>query len=206
MLDPVGQLGLSLGQQDDFLVDARRLAASVDLRDPPHTRECVGAGAEHQLLQIPDLGQVSCLRCREDALPQTPYVVLDLPPVDRRPVGDLVLRSVRRAGCGRSGLRRPSHVCRHGVQLALRFRCLWSSFLHGLTRPTSAPFQAGTSAPIRPVMRGTADGGVSVWFPVSCCLSATGIRLLGLPAPAGELGLPCGWLIDPKLKGFYSRV
>ena len=103
VLHPVGQLGLLLGQQDDLPVDPRRLAASVDLRDPPHTRECVGAGAEHQLLQIPDLGQVSCLRCREDALPQPPYVVLDLPPVDRRPVGDLVLRSVRHAGGGRCG-------------------------------------------------------------------------------------------------------
>lgn len=28
--------------------------------------------------------------------------------------------------------------------------------------------------------------------PVSCCLSAVGIGLLGHPAPAGELNLPCG--------------
>ena len=153
MLDPVGQLGLFLGQQDDFSVNTRRLAAGVDLRDPPHTRECVGAGAEYQLLQVPDLGQVSCLRRRKDALPQTPYVVLDLPPVDRRPVGDLVLRSVRHGDGGRCGLSRPGRVCRHGVQLALRFRCLRSSLLHKLTRPTSAPFQVGVSAPIRPVMR-----------------------------------------------------
>ena len=49
---------------------------------PPHTQQCVGAGAEHQLLQIPGLGQVPCLRRHEDALPQTPYVVLDLLPID----------------------------------------------------------------------------------------------------------------------------
>lgn len=46
---------------------------------------------------------------------------------------------------------------------------------------------------------GTADGGVGTWFPVSCRLSATGVRLLGLPAPAGELGLPCGRLTRPEL-------
>ena len=31
-------------------------------------------------------------------------------------------------------------------------------------------------------------------LPVSCCLSATGIRFPGHPTPAGELGLPCGRL------------
>ena len=41
----------------------------------------------------------------------------------------------------------------------------------------------------------TSGGGASTWFPVSCCLSATGIRFPGLPAPAGDcasltVGLP----------------
>jgi hypothetical protein len=29
---------------------------------------------------------------------------------------------------------------------------------------------------------------------ISCCLSATGIRFSDHPFPAGDLGLPCGWL------------
>jgi hypothetical protein len=41
---------------------------------------------------------------------------------------------------------------------------------------------------------GITDGGVGRMIHVSCCLSTTGIRLLGLPAPAGGLGLPCGRL------------
>jgi hypothetical protein len=36
------------------------------------------------------------------------------------------------------------------------------------------------------------DRGAGLLFPVSCFLSATGIRFLGLPAPAEELGLPYG--------------
>src|SRR5205814_4945053 len=39
---------------------------------------------------------------------------------------------------------------------------------------------------------GTASGGASIWFPVSCCLSATGIRFPGLPAPARGFRLPHG--------------
>ena len=37
--------------------------------------------------------------------------------------------------------------------------------------------------------------------PVSCCLSATGIRFLGHPAPAGELGLPHGRLTEHQGAG-----
>src|SRR2546423_6841839 len=65
VLHPVGQLGLVLRQQRNLTINARRCPTSVDLRDPPHAGERVTAGTEHQLLQIPDLGQVSCLRCRE---------------------------------------------------------------------------------------------------------------------------------------------
>lgn len=94
MLHPVGQFRLGLGKQHDLPVDARRVAASVDLRHPPHADQRVGARAEHQLLQIADLFQVPRLRCREDTLPQTPYGLLRLPPIDRRPVRDLAVRSV----------------------------------------------------------------------------------------------------------------
>jgi hypothetical protein len=41
-------------------------------------------------------------------------------------------------------------------------------------------------------MRETTGGGASTRFPVSCCLSAAGIRFLGHPAPAGECSLPHG--------------
>ena len=41
-------------------------------------------------------------------------------------------------------------------------------------------------------MRRPSGGGASPAAPVSCCLSATGIRFLGHPAPAGELSLPHG--------------
>jgi hypothetical protein len=41
-------------------------------------------------------------------------------------------------------------------------------------------------------MRETTSGGASMRFPVSCRLSATGIRFLGHPSPAGELSLPHG--------------
>ena len=98
------------GQQHRPAVDARRLASGVDLRDPPHTQQCVGAGPEHQLLQVADLLQVPCLRCREDPLPQTPYVLLDLPPVHSVPV-QVALGSVRhsvRHGRSRSPSWRPT--------------------------------------------------------------------------------------------------
>ena len=152
-VQPVGQLGLRLWQQRRLAVDARRLAASIDLRHPPHAQQRVGAGAEHQLLQIADLGQVPCLRRREDPLPQTPYVVLDLVPIDRQPVGDLVLRSVRHGDGRRGGLRRVCGLRCLGVQLVLRFRCRRSSSLHRLTWPTSAPFRVRATARIRPVIR-----------------------------------------------------
>jgi hypothetical protein len=44
----------------------------------------------------------------------------------------------------------------------------------------------------------TTGGGASHDVPVSCRLSATGIRFLGHPFPAGELGLPCGRLTGPR--------
>ena len=50
-------------------------------------------------------------------------------------------------------------------------------------------------------MRETTGGGASTRFPVSCRLSATGIRFLGHPAPAGELSLPHGRPTGTKLAG-----
>jgi hypothetical protein len=130
-LHPLGHLSFDLGEPHDFPVGTRRHATGIDLRDPPHTHQCAGAGPEHQLLQTADLLEVPRLRCREDTLPQTPYVILGLPPADGLPVKDVALRSVHRPGRSRHGSPgRPRHV---GVQLAPRFQSHWSSILH---RPT----------------------------------------------------------------------
>jgi hypothetical protein len=134
-LRPVGQLGLGLGQQRRHAVDPGGRAASVDLCDPPHRHQGVRAGAEHQLLQVADLLQVPFPRCREDPLPQTSYVAVDPPPVHGIPVQDVVLRSVR-----------PRHS--RDVQLVPWFPRRCHRALHRLTRPTWAPFRAGTPSPV----------------------------------------------------------
>jgi hypothetical protein len=45
----------------------------------------VGVRPQHQPLQVPDLGQITGPRRREDPLPQTPYVPLGRVPIDLRP-------------------------------------------------------------------------------------------------------------------------
>src|SRR6266508_3274579 len=117
VLEPVGQLGLLPSSQHDPAVDPGRLATSVSLRHPPNAQQRVRTGAQHQLLQIADLLQVPCLGCREDPLPQPPYVVLDPTPIHRVPVQDVALRSVHH----------------RGVQLAHRLQRLCSPGLHRLT-------------------------------------------------------------------------
>ena len=70
------------GEQHHLPVDARGLAASIDLRHPTHAQQRVRPGTQHQLLQTTDLFQVPYLRGREDPLP----LPLPLPPyVVRRP-------------------------------------------------------------------------------------------------------------------------
>jgi hypothetical protein len=48
--------------------------------------------------------------------------------------------------------------------------------------------------PVSGQLSGTASGGASHRVPVSCCLSAAGVRFSGHPVPARELGLPYGRL------------
>ena len=62
----------------------------------------------------------------------------------------------------------------------------------GSPDPRQLPNEPGTKTCMRPVMRRPSGGGASPAAPVSCCLSANGLRFLGHPAPAGELNLPCG--------------
>ena len=74
VLQPGGHIGLLPARQHDPPVNPGRLAASIDLRHPPHAHQRVRAGPEHQLLQVADLLQVPRLTRREDPLPQPPYV------------------------------------------------------------------------------------------------------------------------------------
>ena len=157
-----------------------RLAASVDLRDPPHAHQRGRPGPEHQLLQVTDPSQVPRLRCREDPLPQTPYVILGLAPIHSIPARNNVLWSVRH---------------HRGVQLAHRFRCPRSSSLSRAHLTASAPFRARAPGPVSGQLSGTASGGASHHVPVSCCLSATGIRFSVTLFPPGiwaflTVGLP----------------
>jgi hypothetical protein len=65
-----------------------------------------------------------------------------------------------------------------------------SVFPYRLTWPASAPSRVRASARVRPVIRHRSAEGRPTSVPVSCCLSAAGIRFSGHPVPAGELGLP----------------
>src|SRR6516165_4068762 len=81
VLQPPGQVSPVLRGQHYLPVDTRRLAASINLRHPPHADQRVRPGPEHQLLQVADPLEVPRLRRREDPLPQTPYVLLSRTPV-----------------------------------------------------------------------------------------------------------------------------
>jgi len=61
----------------------------------------------------------------------------------------------------------------------------------GSPGPRQHPFGSGHHARIRPVMRENLVEDQKD-LPVSCCLSATGVRLLGHPVPAAGLNLPHG--------------
>ena len=67
--------------------------------------------------------------------------------------------------------------------------------------PRQHPFRSG-SCPIQQVNLSRAGGD-------SLCLSAAGVCFLGLPSPAEELGLPCGWLtaglVRPQAPSGFSR-
>ena len=47
VLDLFGQFGRALRVRHQNAVDTRCFPSGVDLRDPPHTHQCVRAGAEH---------------------------------------------------------------------------------------------------------------------------------------------------------------
>src|SRR5829696_1455290 len=88
------QLHPGLGGQRDLPIDPGRLATSVALRRLPHAEQRVAPASQHQLLQVPDRGQILFLFRLEDPLPQPPYVVLVEPPINGIPLGYHVLGSV----------------------------------------------------------------------------------------------------------------
>ena len=175
---------MASGGEHHLPVDTRRLAASIELRHPPHAHQRVRARAEHQLLQVADLLQVPCLRRREDPLPQTPYVLLRCTPVNSAPVEDRVLRSVHHADVS----------WRPTCPSVRASRSSSSSQAH-LT--TSAPFRVrAMRARIRPVIRDDRRRSQPS-VPVSCCLSTAGVRFLVILAR---------WGIGPSLRSAYRAI
>src|SRR6266568_7830434 len=178
----VGQHGLPGGTYHDLAVNACRLATSVELGHPPHAHERVGAGPKHQLLQIADLLEVPCLRCREDALPQTPYFPLDSGPVDRPPIEIAALRSVHQRG--------------HAVlapNLSFGSGSLITVVLTGSPDPRQYPFGSG-QPPVSGQLCEATGGG-----PASC---------LGFLSPFGyRHSLPRSsdprWETGPSLRSAY---
>ena len=129
---------------------------------------------------------------REDPLPQPPYVLLDVRANPRRPSRRLVLGSVHH---GRSSATTVSVRLQHhrGVQLAPSVPVSGSS-----SPPQAHPTRVSTLSGrgIRPYPASYAENhrrrSQRRSFPVSCCLSAAGIRFSGRPAPAAEFRLPHG--------------
>ncbi len=177
---PGGHVGLIPSCEHDAPVDPGRLAASVDLRHPPHTQQSVRAAPEHQLLQITDLCQVPCPTRREDPLPQPPYVVLDLTPIHGVPIQNIALRSVPTT----SSAAVPNLPISSGVSAHL--------VLTGPPDPRQLPFGPGNRPYPTSYAETSPAEAPALRFPISCCLSAVGIRFLDHPAPAGEFNLPHG--------------
>ncbi len=122
-----------------------------------------------ELLQVPGSCQVSCLCRREDALPQSPYVVLGPLPVNRQPASRIVFRSV--------------HHQVSNLPFSSGSSSIESSQAH---LATSAPFRVRADTRIRPVIAGRTAEGPPIMSRVSRCLSATGIRFLAILFPPGD--------------------
>ena len=164
---PIPPYRLSPGQQDHPPVHPSRPAASVDLRHPPHAHQSAAAGPEHQLLQVTDPGKVPGLRCREDPPSQPPYVFFGLAPVHSVPVQAIVLRSVHQIG----------------VQLVPWFGRP-DVILSPQAHQTRVSALSSRAAALSGQLCGNRWRRSQHLVPVSCCLSATGIRFSDLPAPA----------------------
>ena len=168
LLHPVDQLHLGLRGQHDLAVHACRQTTGVALRHPPHADQRVRARAEHQLLQPADPWKVPRLRCREDPLPQPPYVRLRTPPVNLAPALSVVLWSTHHHG-------RPSR--RPACPSVPGSRSSSSPQAHlTASAPLSSP---GTRPGIRPVIqRDQLEGPITSRFPAALL-----VRRWGCQAP-----------------------
>ena len=175
------------GGQHDLPVDPGGLAPSVALRHLPHADQRVRPGPSINFCKTADLRSGPLPRRLEDPLPQPPYVVLMAAASPRRPSRERRLRSVHLEAA----------IARDACPVIVSNLPFGSGGLdrrlQRLTWPTSAPFRVRPPGPYpagypqRP-----AEGGQR---PVSCCLSATGIRFLGILFPPGgsaslTVGLP----------------
>src|SRR4051794_32113393 len=80
LLDPTSQFHPFGPRQCGPAVDPGGPSPLVDLRDPPRAEQRVRPGPQHQPWQVAHLAVLACPRCREDPLPQPPYLVLDPSP------------------------------------------------------------------------------------------------------------------------------
>ena len=187
-LHPVDQLYLGLRGQHDLAVHACGQTTGVALGHPPHAHQRVRARPEHQLLQPADPCKVPRLRCREDPLPQPPYVPLGPPPVDLAPVERRVLWSThhdhgrRRLACPRVPGSSSSFSSQAHLTASARFRGRAPGPVSGRLSTTTS-WRTGRSRRGFPLPFGHRHS------------------LLGHPFPAEEFGPPHGRPTGPTRSG-----
>jgi hypothetical protein len=161
-----------LARQGGFPIDPGRSTPSVALGHLPHTHQGVRPRPQHQFLQRPNLSPVLLPRRLEDPAPQPRYVLLMGTPIDHVPVHDSdVLGSVHR----------------DGVQLAPMVReTTGPQFVQRLTCPCQHPHRSDHIKSVSgQLCRDDRRRCRSQLSRVSRCLSATGLRVLGILSRRG---------------------
>lgn len=146
----------------------------------------------------PPLSGPMLLAGDKDPLPQTPYVVFDLPLVHRQPVSDIALRSVRHSHAVVFNMPISSGVVNHRH----------SSQAH-LT--TSAPFQVRATVRIWPVIRNDQRRARPQTFRFPVAYRPPSIRFLVIPLPLANwasltVGLPATNSRTPTGLSRFARV
>ena len=211
-MHPHRHLRPGLGSQRDLPVDPGGPAPGIALRHLPHADQRVGPAPQHQLLQVPDPGPVLLLRRREDPLPQPPYLLLLRPPVGLVPLGGRLrgagppVRSLwgplsPRQRRGRPTGRPPRPGWR-SCNPSSRLTCpsvpaTSAALLHRLTCPRQRAFAPGHQARYPASYAAPPAGEPGMTTLVSCCLSAAGIRFLGILSRPG---------IPPLLRSAYRAA
>ena len=182
-----------LGSQRDLPVDPGGLAPSVALRHLPHADQRVGPAPQHQLLQVPDLRPVLLLRRLEDPLPQPPYLLLTGTPVDGVPA-----RARLRGWSSGPFTLQPPPARFPSPAPNLPFGSSGHGrFASTAHLPTSARFRARAPGPVSGQLYAAARRRSRACCPLSCCLSAAGIRFLGILSRQG---------IPPPLRSAYRAA